>query len=220
MAITWSRRFALCVVILMTSTSWAGAASFFDFYGFDYLDGPPLSVGTVLSIPMLFDPVQPDPALPLDLEGNEYTVFVGDLQINDVQSSGGVVIVTFSGGFIQIFEDPAKNSQWTIDPPNPQVPTTFTDGTLILGGGFTDCVMIFDVVFETGTVQGHVDFTTGTRLDELDAPTGWLFYGGVTTNPLAGIPSGYEMAWDPQLMGPETVPTHATTWGKVRGLFR
>ncbi len=59
-----------------------------------------------------------------------------------------------------------------------------------------------------------------SRLDELNEPTGWLYYGGVTTNPLAGIPTGYEMAWDPQLMGPETVATQATTWGKVRGLFR
>jgi hypothetical protein len=216
----WSRRITLCIFLL---TAWLGTAvanPFFDFYGFNYLDGPPLSVGTLVTVPMVFDPIQPNPALPLDLEGNEYTVLITDLQIVDVQSSGGVAVVTFDGGLIQIFEDPAKNAVWADDPPNAQVPGTFVDGILILGGVFTDCMMLFDLTLGTGTVQGHVDFNSGSRLEELLVPTGWLFYGGVTTNPLAGIPPGYEMAWDPQLMSPETVPTRTSTWGQVRGLFR
>jgi hypothetical protein len=210
----------LTAVMLAVSVVAAWGAPFFDFYGFDYIEGPAYSVGTVVRVPMVFDPTQPDPALPLDLDGNEYTVMVDDLQIVDVQSSGGVVVMTYRGGLIQIFEDPAKNAAWTEDPPNAQVPASFTDGTLILGGSFTDCVMVFDLTMQTGVVQGHVDFTTGTRLGELATPSGWLFYGGVSTQPAFAIPAGFEMAWDPQLMSPETVPAQQTTWGRVRGLFR
>lgn len=218
--------FARCVQIAVTCLALAAgsgvatATPFFDFFGFDYLDGPPYSVGTSETVAMVFDPLQPDPPIPMDLEQNEATVLVSDLGIVDVQSSGGVVVLTFAGGIIQIFEDPAKNAQWTENPPNAQVPGSFTDGTLILGGNFTDCVMVFDLTMGTGTVQGHVDFTTGSRLNELDVLAGWLFYGGVSTNPIFGIPAGYQMAWDPQLMSPETVRTEQTTWGKVRGLFR
>jgi hypothetical protein len=193
---------------------------FFDFYGFDYLEGPPYGVGSIVRVPMLFDPIQPDPALPLDLAGNEYTVMVTDLQIVDAQSSGGVVVLTYAGGLVQLFEDPSKNAAWSDDPPNAQVPGSFTDGTLILGGTFTDCVMIYDLTTSTGVVQGHVDFITGTRLGELVVPSGWLFYGGVSTQPIFGIPSGYIMAWDPQLLSPESVPARSATWGRVRGLFR
>ena len=210
----------LCIIMLVVGSGFAAATPFFDFYGFNYLDGPSFSIGTLVTVCMVFDPVQPESPLPLDLEGNEYTVYVGDLQINEVQATGGIVFVEFSGGIIQIFEDPAKNAEWAIDPPNAQVPSNFTDGVLILGGDFSDSIMIFDLALGTGTVQGHVDFLYGSRLGELVVPNGWLFAGGVTTNPIVGIPQGYEMAWDPQLLAPYTVPVRASTWGRVRGLFR
>jgi hypothetical protein len=213
-------RIAIVCLLMVAGGGVASATPFFDFFGFDYLDGPPYSVGTTVTVPMAFDRTQPDLPIPMDLEQYEATVLVSALQITDVQASGGVVSLTFAGGLIQIFEDPAKNAQWSDNPPNAQVPASFTDGTLILGGTFTDCVMIFDLTMGTGTVQGHVDFTTGSRLNEIDVPAGWLFYGGVSTNPIFGIPAGYEMAWDPQLMSPEATATRQTTWGKVRGLFR
>jgi hypothetical protein len=198
----------------------ASGAPFFDFYGFSYLSGAPFTVGTTVSIPMVFDPTQPEPVFGLDLDNNEYTVMVADLQIADVQTYGTVQVATFSGGQISILEDPARNSTWAVNPPNAQTPGTFLDGNPILLGSFTDCILVFDLGSLTGSVQGHVNFTGGARVHELPDPNQWLFFGGTTTSPQWDIPQGYDMAWDPQLLSPEVVPTRTTSWGRIRGMYR
>ena len=198
----------------------AHADPFFDFYGYSYLDGPSFTVGTLTTVPMRFDPIQPEPPMTLDLVNNEYTVLLDQMQIADVQFVDPVYIVTYANGDIYVHEDPAMNSSWAINPPNAQVPATFQDGTLILIGHFTECSMIFDASGMTGVVQGHVNFTGGTRLNELADPNGWLFFGGTSSNPVHEIPVGYDMAWDPQLLSPIPIVTRPTTWGAIRGLYR
>ncbi len=211
----------LMLLVLFASSGIAAATPFFDFWGYSYLEGPQWQVGTLTFVPARFDPVQPDPVIPLDLENYEYTVFVQDLMAVDIQTTLPLIQVEFDGGEIQIFEDSAKNSEWTPNPPNGTVPGRFIDGTLILSGHFTDCRMIYMTTTMSGTVQGHVDWTGGSRLGELPVTVNWLFFGGVTDNPLQeDIPEGYSMAWDPQLLPPEPTATEASTWGKIRGLFR
>jgi len=214
------------VMLVATGALLAGSApagragAFFDFYGYSYLDGAPFQVGTSTTIPMRFDPTQPDPVFPLDLEGNKYTVLVEGLEIVDVQAAGPIRVVTYANGSIQIFEDPSKNSEWTPTPPNLEVPGSFVDGALILSGVFTDCVLIFNTQAMTGTVQGHVDLSGGERFGEIAQPDGWLFFGGTTTDPHGNIPSGYDMAWDPQLTAPEAVATRSISWGAIKSLYR
>lgn len=214
----WIR--VLTLVILLAAAGVAAATPFFDFWGHSFLEGPRWSVGTATFVPMRFDPVQPEPVIPLDLETNEYTVYIQDLQIVDVQVTGPVISVAYAGGTIQVFEDPSKNSLWTPDPPNGTVPGRFVDGTLILAGEFTECIMIYLTTTMTGTVEGHVDWTSGSRIDELPVTVDWLFFGGVTDNPMQDIPHGYDMTWDPQLLPPEATATDRTTWGRVRNLYR
>ncbi len=198
----------------------SSATPFFDFYGYSYIDGQPLAVGTVATIPMLFNATQPDPVFPLDPEANEYTVLVEDLEIADIQVEGPIIVVTYAGGTIRIFEDPAKNAAWAPSPPNGLVPASFEDGSLILSGYFTECTMVWNTLSGVGTVQGHVDFAGGSHLGELLEPHQWLFFGGTTNSPYANLPAGYDMAWDPQLLSPEPVSTKETSWGAVKGLFR
>lgn len=210
----------LIVLLILSGVGVAQATPFFDFWGYSYLEGPPFSVGTTTFVPMRFDPVQPELVIPLDLENNEYTVFIQDLLIVEVVAAGPVRTITYAGGDIQIFEDGAKNSGWTVNPPNGTVPGRFVDGELILAGHFTECAMVYLTTTMTGTVQGHVNWTSGSRLGELPAVDGWLFFGGTTDNPMHDTPDGYDMGWDPQLLPPEATASERTTWGKVRGLFR
>jgi hypothetical protein len=194
--------------------------AFFDCYGFSYLEGDPFTAGTLVTIPLLFNEDQPHPVFGLDLVHNEYTVLITDLVISGVQNNGGVQVVTYSGGRISVYEDPARNARWTPWPPNGVVPGVFADGTALLTGSFRDCVLVFDTGSEVGSVQGHLDFTGGTRLHDVVSPDGWFLLGGTTTNPAWDIPDGYDMAWDTQLIPPSTVATQPATWGRIRSLYR
>jgi hypothetical protein len=199
----------------------AEATPFFDFYGYSFLDGPAFSVGTRVNVATRFDLTQPEPVFPLDLGGNEYTVFLEDLEISAVEVAGPILIVTYDDGALEVFEDPAMNATWLASPPNAVVPANFVDGALILSGAFTSCVLIFDTASGVGTIEGRVTFTGGARLGELTVTEDWYFFGGVTTQQQAGIPEGYDMAWDPQLLQPSPpVATQPTTWGSIKNLYQ
>ncbi|MDM7916257.1 MAG: hypothetical protein ACE15D_05660 [Candidatus Eisenbacteria bacterium] len=210
----------LLITAALGTWSAANGNPFFDFYGYSYLDGPAFTAGTVTTIPMLFDPVQPEPVLPLDLATNEYTVLVSDLVIESVQVTGPVTAVTYAGGTIRVFEDPARNAVWQWNPPNAQVPATFQDGVLILEGRVTDGSLVWNGPGLSGVFQGHVDFTGGTKLDQIGDPAQWLFFGGTASGPFGGEPEGYDMAWDPQLLAPAPVATRPASWGAIKGLYR
>jgi hypothetical protein len=211
----------LVLGLLALTGNGAAATPFFDFYGYSFLEGPPFSIGTQVTVAARFDPTQPEAVLPLDLEANEVTVLLEDLVITSVDVAGPILIVNYEDGGLELFEDPAKNSVWQVDPPNALVPARFTDGTLILKGVFTSCSLIFDTLSGVGTVEGSVTWTAGTRLGELVEVEDWYFFGGVTTQQIAGIPQGYDMAWDPQLIQPSVpVATQSTTWGSIKSLYR
>jgi hypothetical protein len=81
-------------------------------------------------------------------------------------------------------------------------------------------VMVFDSASGTGTVSGFFDWTGGARLGDLENPNGWTYFGGVSNHPGLGIPNGYDLAWDPQVYGPEPAsPVETGSWGRIKQHF-
>jgi hypothetical protein len=194
---------------------------FFDFSGFSYVSGPPTAVGTVLTVAGKFNPIQPNPLWPLELSTTEYTVMIQGLSVATVSSYGPYETITYSGGSIQVHADLAMNGMWSPNPPNGSVPATFLDGNADLIGDFSDMTLFFDTVSGTGTVSGTVNWQGGSRRSGLANPFGWTIFGGVSSHAGLGIPAGYDLAWDPQLWGPDTPnPTESRSWGALKNAFR
>jgi hypothetical protein len=198
----------------------ATGAPFFDFYGYSFSDGDPFLVGSTTTVPVRFNTLQPEPALLLDFGQYEVTALIADLLVLSVEDHPPVRTLHYGGGEIRVFQDAGKDAQWTSGPPNGDVPRTFENGELVLTGYFTDCVMIFNASAGNGAVQGHVTFTGGTRLHELPHEAGWLFFGGTTNRPQGGLPAGYSLAWDPQLLAQVPVATRRSTWGAIKATYR
>jgi len=212
--------FSIVLTLALTASGPARAETpFFDFAGFSYLDGPQGEVGTGVTVVMRLNEIQPKPLWPLDFDLNEYTVLIRDLEISNVLGYGSFQEITYSGGVIEVFADPAKNSVYAPLPPNPSVPATFSDGLLELGGGFTELILFYDTASGVGTVSGFIDWTAGSRLASLESTGGWTFFGGVSDESGLGIPPGYDLAWDPQFYGPAPSPTEARSWGALKARY-
>lgn len=194
---------------------------FFDFSGYSYLAGPPAQVGTVITVASKFNTIQPNPLWPLELLDKEYTVMIRDLTIASVSSYGSLRVISYSGGTIEVHADPARNGDWTPNPPNRVVPSTFLDGGADLIGIFTEMTLFFNTASGTGTVSGLVNWEGGSKQGGIVNPFGWTIFGGVSEQDGLGIPTGYDLAWDPQLYGPEVPsPVESRSWGAVKNIFR
>jgi hypothetical protein len=195
--------------------------TFFDFSGYSYLSGPPAQVGTVATVAAKFNAIQPNPVWPLELLDKEYTVMIRDLTIASASSYGSFQEITYSGGTIEVRADAARNGTWAPNPPNSMVPSTFLDGEADLLGIFTEMILFFDTASGTGTVSGLVNWQGGAKYEGMANPVGWTVFGGVSNHDGLGIPAGYDLAWDPQMYGPEVPsPVESRSWGAVKGAFR
>jgi hypothetical protein len=205
-------------LLLVAQQGWT--VPFLDFYGYSYSGDDPLAVGNTETVAMRLNTIQPDPVMSFDFSSYEVTILIEGLRLGAVEPHGTARTLRYDGGEIRIYQDPSKDSGWPADPPNGSVPAAFRNGELVLVGYFSDCVMLYDTVLGTGVLQGHVDFTGGSRWGELGQSSGWLFSGGTTTDPQGQLPGGYSFAWDPQLIGQAPVATRRSTWGGIKGVYR
>lgn len=84
---------------------------------------------------------------------------------------------------IYIYEDPVKNADDGIDPPNGTSPLTFQDGTLALQGTLSGIVRSDDPMgFFDPTLIANCLFTGGTKLPELVQGPNWATHGGLILN--------------------------------------
>jgi hypothetical protein len=217
---TFRRSGLILGILCFAATASGRAGPFFDFYGYSFSDGDPTAVGTTTTVATRFNSIQPEPALSFDFAQYEVTALIEDLLAVSVEDHAPVRTIRYDHGEIRVYQDIEKNSLWEANPPNSEVPHSFEDGDLILIGHFTECMMIFNLTGGNGTVQGHVTFTGGSRLAELPQAEGWLFFGGTTMSPQGGLPLGYSLAWDPQLLAQAPVPARRSTWGAVRAMYR
>jgi hypothetical protein len=169
-----------------------------------------------------------------NLSVNEYTVYISNL----VEQGDGVVVgsgndpfkgpytiyrVAYSdGGVLSMYEDAAKDHVYATNPPNAQVPSTFTNGALYLQGSLSDFTLYVTVYSngdELGSFEALAQFNSGSHISEIGGASAGYTFSGLTKNRFASIPTGYNERVDGQTFNcPSAVK--GTTWGGIKSLYR
>jgi len=230
-------RYASIVALLgvaLAGTAWAGPAVDWDpIYTWEAgatptnspLGGDFFGVGTVSSF-----------GFPLDfLNANiiagthEYTIYLYGLDSQGTDPPIGPPLMQFyvtnyNGGVIEIYEDAALDADPGINPPNATVPSTYTNGTLILQGVFSDFYTQTNnfTANQTGNMEGHLSWVAGSLLDDVSQggqPCPSLFTGGITWRTDI-IPEGYIFRHDGKIDLNCPTATEPSTWGRVKSQYR
>lgn len=197
----------------------------FDYVGFDYqtpnnvpFGDPGTSYTGIGTVPFLFAP------LTSDTNNNEYTyVMSGLAPVGPPQVFGQFKIINYTAGTITLYEDAklgGSAADFGVNPPNPTVPTTFTDGTPILVGSLTNFQFVLDTASGTGSFEAVFTVTGGSQLGNfpLNQRKGWTF-SGATVNAL-NIPQGYAHQVDGQTFLDAPVSSRKTSWGRLKAGYR
>jgi len=203
-------------LLSLTLLAGAHAASLIDYVGFSYERNgfPPSDVGDDLSFVAIVDglsaPLFWDPA------NYEYTIHIASLisQGEDHPDPDNIV-VHYSGGLFDLYEDSQVNSDPGFNPPNDTVPSTYIDGSLYLGGNLSQFVIFYNTQYQSGAFEADVNFTHGSDLIDLGNQTTGYTFGGVF---LFGTPEGYDLQWDGQILL-DPVAVEASTWGAVKNQY-
>jgi hypothetical protein len=162
------------------------------------------------------------------MPGTEYTFFLEDLISDGTATIGPIAtqfyITTYTGGTIKIYQDSSPDYAFTPNPENGDVPSTFTDGTVILSGtinGFFTQTNNFSST-QTGNAEGHITWTGGTLLGLMgDTACLDLFTGGLTWSQLPNVGiAGYLFRHDGKIDDECPTPTRPSTWGRMKALYR
>lgn len=137
---------------------------------------------------------------------------------------GTAYVATYDPGFIEIYEGTPRDAVFDINPPNANVPSTFTNGTLILSGTVTSFYTQTNdfSTFQTGNAEGTITWTGGTLLSYVSQggqPCPSLFTGGLSWQPGVMI-EGYLFRHDGKIDLDCPTPARTSTWGKVKALYR
>jgi hypothetical protein len=215
---------AACAVVSLAPAAHADSL-LFDYVGFDYefpnpnvaTFGEPGSAYVALgTVPFLFAPLTSNTTL------NEYT-FVIQCQTPTVLPVGSMEIVQYATGTVSIYED-SKAAGTTADfapnPPNGQVPGTFTDGTLVMVGTLANFQLVVDASNGVGSFEGVMNVTGGSQIGNfpLNQRTGWTFSG--TTGEALNIPQGYYHQVDGQAFLDAPVAARRITWGRLKAGYK
>lgn len=220
--------FVLATIAALAMPAGAQADQFLaDFIGFDYEDpnnAPGFgnvgdgynSVGFVQSV---------NPALlTADFVNNEYTYRFYNLSATSTESAAPYLFVFYSPGDFDIYEDSrtlGTPGTYGTNPPNATSPSTFADGTNIVGGTVTNFVLVLDLSSGTGSFNGDIAFNRGTQSGSIPPAqlNGWTF-AGLTKGGGTGTPAGYEHQVDGEIRVPDATPSRTTSWGQVKSTYR
>jgi hypothetical protein len=147
----------------------AGAQNLlFDYVGFDYEDpdlNPALFGDTgdgyrgVGEVPVLFAPLVSDQST------YQYTYYFSGLTATSRVVVASFVIIDYTPGTITIYEDAHAGgtpADFGTNPPSPQAPPTFVDGTPILVGSLTNFRFIYNTTTNSGSFEADFEATGGT----------------------------------------------------------
>jgi hypothetical protein len=215
---------AACAVVSLAPAARADSL-LFDYVGFDYeFPNPnPVTFGEAGSgytalgtVPFLFAPLVGNTTL------NEYT-FVIQCSTPTVLPVGSMEIVNYASGTVTIYEDSkglGTTANFAPNPPNGQVPGTFTDGTAIMSGTLANFQLVVDTSNGVGSFEAVLNVTGGTQLGNfpLNQRTGWTFSG--TTGEALNIPQGYAHQVDGQAFLDAPVAARRITWGRLKAGYK
>ena len=211
----------------------AGNADVFllGFAGFDY-ESPDGNPGTYLAIGEGYKAVgfitSVGPMLTpyYDTDVNEYTFYLFNLTVSarffDIPTQ--LLNIEFANnGRARYFEDDlvgGTNAAYGVNPPNATAPSTFNDGTLVLGGDVDQFRLYYDFTFDQGGYSGEMTQDEGTyfTLGYVNPLDGWTL-GGLLGRPNPSVPQGY----DNQLSGECSIlidPVTKSTWGAIKRTYR
>jgi hypothetical protein len=216
------------VALVLISVTPASAQWLFDYVGFDYVwpnpaDGlwGPVNYYEALGFVPAVNPVY----LTADYANNEYTYYLlagpGAVQIDTI--AGIFVKFTYNSGFLDVYEDAIATgtaADYGINPRNATAPSTFTDGTLFLGGTFNSFVITLNLTTGDGSFSGDLDWDSGSQIGQIPPGEqhGWTFAGLGAGTP--GTPEGYFWQVDGAAYKDTTTSTEGASWGEVKSLFR
>jgi hypothetical protein len=187
-------------------------------YGYSYFT-PPENVGTVTTIVgTLEPPVGFTYPFTVNFSAYEYTFYL-QTTIVGIDPSPFSIDYYYSDAEIVIYEDPAKDANYGINPPNATSPSTFRSGTIALRGTLSNIARSDDPFgFFDPTLIADCEFTDGTKYNELVQGPNWLMHGGIVLND-PSTPSGYRNAWVMKIFFEGPVSTKTSTWGGIKALY-
>lgn len=141
-----------------------------------------------------------------------------------IPTLGTAYLATYDPGVIELYEGTPRDAVFDPGPPNANVPSTFTNGTLLLSGTMNNLYTQTNDFsqFSSGNAEGNITWTGGT-LFPLVSPGGHpcpsLFTGGLSWHPGVLIP-GYLFRHDGKIDLDCPTPARTSTWGRVKALYR
>jgi hypothetical protein len=156
---------------------------------------------------------------------NEYTFRYTDLTVVTYDYSNDFLFVTFSQpGRGQFYEDPKSGgtaAQYGVHPPNATAPSTFVDGTLILGGSLQNMYLWYDYVGNTGAFNADFTLDEGSLLYLIPESqrAGWTI-SGLAGRPNPAVPEGYDHQINGEVRIPGVTSAQHKTWGALKSLYR
>jgi hypothetical protein len=216
--------FVVLATLLVAGSALADPPPLIDYQGYTYETGgfPNSDLGDVLTLVGVADNL--DLVFGVDLSATEITVVASGLvSQGQVPFSGGAFQVSYTGGALNLYDDPTKDHDYGVNPPNATVTSTFTNGTLFLGGNLLNFFLFWDPSTGTGAYQGQVLFTGGTALATLNQSNSLSYtFGGALSTAAVGpgnIPAGYDLQVDGVLQVGPIVAVKPLSWGAVKEMY-
>lgn len=195
-----------------------------DYQGYSWETGgfPPSNAGDVLRMVAVVDDIDSRFGVNFTLE--EVTLYVnGLLSTGQIDLGGGLLSISYTGGTIDLYRDPAKNHDYGVNPANATAPSTFVDGALFLGGAFQNFFMFYDSSTGTGAYEGNVLFSSGSGLATLNqiSANAYTFGGTLNTNASGGnVPQGYDLQCDGVIEVEVIIGVEEKSWSGIKDLYR
>jgi hypothetical protein len=159
----------------------------------------------------------------------DYTFYVHGMLSNGTTPTpapplGNFYTTTYTDGVIEVYEGTPRDAVFDPNPPNANVPSTFTNGTLILSGTISGLYWQSNdfTNFNSGNAEGHILWSGGLYFPLMskggtECPS--LFTGGTTWLPSLNI-AGYLFRHDCKIDLECPTPAKESTWGRVKKLYR
>lgn len=195
------------------------SAALVDYVGFGFETGglAPSLPGDELTVAAVS--TQIDPLFGTDLGSTEATVYIyGLISTGEYTDPGtGWTYISYTGGTLELWEDPSRDHDWGINPPNAEQ-ATFTNGTLLFRGVFTTFTLTQNAS-GAGAFEGTLDGVGGAALATLCTDCGYSFAGTFSRATGAQIPEGYDLQVDGILNVDSAVAGETTGWGALKALY-